>query len=588
MTDPNQSSEKKSIFGLDLKKELSMEMRLLLAFGLMGLVLLTTQYFMPAAKPPLPRKAPVQAQTQTPPPQPVQPASSSAPALPVSTKAGKPAAKQATAPVTVMAQQRETKIVETDVYRVEFSNEGGNVRSWKLKKYKDSDGKPVELTSAAGNAKAGWPFSYIFTGARPSVDLDKALFSVNQPDPLTVEFEFSDGSVLARKTYHFDQKKYQVSISSDVAQGTQGIAHLLSWRGGFGDRTTHNEAGQQHAVFFDGEKNKLNTEDSKTAKNGPVMHSGSFQFAGLEDNYFTAVVLPEPGTSFDFQVWQDSFKAKPDATEETAHVGTAVGGQPSLKIKLFVGPKDLSILRSTDQKLDQIIDWGWFWFIAKPLFLGLHWVNDNLTNKSVDSWGWAIIVVTIMINFIMLPLRYTSMRSMNKMSAIKPQIDALNAKYKDVPMRDPRKQKQNEELMALYSKHGINPMGGCIPIVLQMPFFIAFYKVLSTAIELRGASWLWVGDLSQPEAAFIRVLPIGMLVTQVIMQKMTPTPGQDPSQKTMMMLMPIVLSVMFYSASSGLVLYWLTGNVVGIFQQYFFNKAAVSPVPAAPPARKKK
>jgi YidC/Oxa1 family membrane protein insertase len=155
-------------------------------------------------------------------------------------------------------------------------------------------------------------------------------------------------------------------------------------------------------------------------------------------------------------------------------------------------------------------------------------------------------------------------------------------------MRDARKQKQNEELMALYSKHGINPMGGCIPILLQMPFFIAFYKVLSTAIELRGASWLWVSDLSSPEAAFIRVLPIGMLVTQVIMQKMTPTPGQDPSQKTMMMLMPIVLSVMFYSASSGLVLYWLTGNVVGIFQQYFFNKAAVSPVPAAPPARKKK
>jgi YidC/Oxa1 family membrane protein insertase len=579
MTDPNQSSEKKSIFGLNLKKELSMEVRLLLAFGLMGLVLLTTQYFMPAAKPPVPKKAPVQAQVQTPVAEPPQAAPARSAANTVS---------PARASEAIMAQQRETKIVETDVFRVEFSNEGANVRSWKLKKYKDSDGKPVELTSAAGNAKAGWPFSYIFPNARPAVDLDKALFSVKQPDPLTLEFEFSDGSVLARKTYHFDQKKYDVNIASDVAQGNQGISHLLSWRGGFGDRTAHNEAGQQHAVFFDGEKNKLNTEDSKTAKNGPIMHSGSFLFAGLEDNYFTAVVIPESGRSFDFQVWQDSFKVKPDATEETAHVGTAVGGQPSMKLRIFIGPKDLTILRSTDQKLDQIIDWGWFWFIAKPLFLGLHWVNDNLTNSSRDSWGWAIIVVTIMINFIMLPLRFTSMRSMNKMSAIKPQIDALNAKYKDVPMRDPRKQKQNEELMALYSKHGINPMGGCIPIVLQMPFFIAFYKVLSTAIELRGASWIWVGDLSQPEAAFIRILPIGMLITQVIMQKMTPSPGQDPSQKTMMMLMPVVLSVMFYSASSGLVLYWLTGNVVGIIQQYFFNKAAVAPVPAAPPARKKK
>jgi YidC/Oxa1 family membrane protein insertase len=576
MPDPNQSSEKKSIFGL--KKELSMEMRLLLAFGLMGLVLLTTQYFMPAAKPPLPKKTPTQAQTQPQPPQPSQPS-------PV--QAGKAAAQPAPALVAIAAQQRETKIVETDGYRVELSNEGATVRSWKLKKYNDSDGKPVELTSAVGNAQAGWPFSYVFPGARPTADLNKALFSVKQPDPLTVEFEFSDGSVLARKTFRFDQKQYHVTISSDVVQGNQGITHLLAWRGGFGDRTIHNEAGQQHAVFFDGANNKLNTEEAKVAKNGPITHSGNFLFAGLEDKYFTAVVLPDPGTTFDFQVWQDSFKPKPDV-DETAHVGTAVGGRPSLKMKIFIGPKDLNILRATDQKLDQIVDYGWFWFIAKPLFLGLHWVNDNLTTRSADSWGWAIVLITVIINFLMLPLRYSSMRSMNKMSAIKPQIDALNAKYKDVPMRDPRKQKQNEELMALYSKHGINPMGGCVPIALQMPFFIAFYKVLDTAIELRGANWLWVGDLSQPEASIIRVLPIAMLVTQVIMQKMTPSPTQDQSQKMMMMLMPIVLSVMFYSASSGLVLYWLTGNVVGIFQQYFFNKMFLSPVPAAPPARKKK
>jgi YidC/Oxa1 family membrane protein insertase len=576
MPDPNQNSEKKSIFGL--KTDLSMEMRLLLAFGLMGLVLLTTQYFMPTAKPPLPKKAPAQTQVQPQAPQPSQMA------------AGAPAkapAQPANAPVAIAAQQRETKIIETDGYRVELSNEGATVRSWKLKKYRDSDGKPVELTSAVGNAQAGWPFSYIFPGNRPSTDLNKALFSVKQPDPLTVEFEFSDGSVLARKTYRFDQKQYHVTISSDIVQGNQGITHLLAWRGGFGDRTIHNEAGQQHAVFFDGSNNKLNTEDPKVAKNGPITHSGNFLFAGLEDKYFTAVVMPDAGATFDFQVWQDSFKSKPDA-DVAAHVGTAIGGRPSLKMKIFIGPKDLNILRATDQKLDQIVDYGWFWFIAKPLFLGLHWVNDNLTTRSADSWGWAIILITIIINFLMLPLRYSSMRSMNKMSSIKPQIDALNAKYKDVPMRDPRKQKQNEELMALYSKHGINPMGGCVPIALQMPFFIAFYKVLDTAIELRGANWLWVGDLSQPEASIIRALPIAMLVTQVLMQKMTPSPTQDQSQKTMMLMMPIVLSVMFYSASSGLVLYWLTGNVVGIFQQYFFNKMFLSPVPAAPPARKKK
>jgi len=585
MPDPNQSSNNQS--GSGQKKELSMETRLLLAFGLMGLVLLATQYFLPTTKPPVPKKPPVQVQqTQTPQAPAAQPAPAAAAAVPAGAKTGKPV--PAAPPIaTVMAAQRETKIVETPVYRVEFSNEGASVRSWKLKKYPDTDGKPVELTSAAGNAKAGWPFGYVFRGAQPAVDLNKALFVVKQPDPLTLEFDFSDGNVVAHKTFRFDPKKYDVTISSNVAQGTQGIPHLLAWRAGFGDRTAHNEAGQQHAVYFDSANNKLYTEEAKVAKNGPVTHSGSYQFAGLEDNYFADVVLPEPGTSFDFQVWQDTFKPQPNA-DEAPHVGIALGGQPSMKIKIFIGPKDFNMLRSTDPKLVQIVDYGWFWFIAKPLFLGLHWVNDNLTNSSKDSWGWAIILVTVIINFLMLPLRYSQMRSMNKMSALKPQIEAINAKYKDVGMRDPRKQKQNEELMALYSKHGINPMGGCVPILLQMPFFFAFYKVLYTAIELRDASWLWIADLSQPEASIIRILPIAMLITQVWMQKMTPSPGQDQTQKTMMLMMPIVLSAMFYSASSGLVLYWLTGNVVGIIQQYFFNKAAAAPVPAAPPARKKR
>jgi YidC/Oxa1 family membrane protein insertase len=163
---------------------------------------------------------------------------------------------------------------------------------------------------------------------------------------------------------------------------------------------------------------------------------------------------------------------------------------------------------------------------------------------------------------------------------IQPQVQAINEKYKGVSMKDPRKQEQNAELMALYQKAGINPLGGCVPLLLQMPFFIAFFKVLSVAIELRGASWLWVADLSQPEQSWIRILPIGMLITQVGIQKMTPSPSADPSQQRIMMLMPIMLGVMFYGASSGLVLYWLTGNVVGIVQQYFFNKTHPAPAPA--------
>ena len=424
MADLNPSSPQKP-------KELSMETRLILAFTLMGLVLVAAQYLMPNARP-QPKPAAKQEQSQTQPPAAVEAQAQPQAVAPAGAgKAANASAKATPALPVVQSQQRETKVIETDVYRVEFSNEGATVRSWKLThkrdkdyRYKDNTGQPLELTSFEGNTKAGWPFSYVFTGNKPATDLNKVLFSVKQPDPLRLEFEYSDGNVLARKTFQFEQKAYRLMITSDLVQGTQGLPHLLSWRGGFGERTAHNEASQQHAVYFDSSNNKLVVEDAKTAKNGPVLHTGSFQFAGLEDSYFAGVVLPEPGTVLDFQVWQDAYKLKPDG-DDVPHVGSAIGGQPSLKLKLFVGPKDLDVLRATDPKLDQIIDWGWFWFISKPLFLGLHWVHDNLVN----NWGWAIVGVTVIINFLMLPLRYSSMRSMTKMSSLKPQIDALNERY---------------------------------------------------------------------------------------------------------------------------------------------------------------
>jgi YidC/Oxa1 family membrane protein insertase len=211
------------------------------------------------------------------------------------------------------------------------------------------------------------------------------------------------------------------------------------------------------------------------------------------------------------------------------------------------------------------------------LFLILNWLNDHV----VHNYGWAIILVTILINFAILPMRLKSMRSMKKMQNLKPQIDAINAKYKNVGLRDPRKADQNAEVMDLYKKHGVNPMGGCLPMVLQIPVFFAFYKVLTVAIEMRGASWLWVTDLSQPEHLPIRILPVAMIVAQFVMQKMTPNPSADPNQQRMMMFLPLVFGFMFYGVSSGLVLYWLTSNLVGIVQQWFINKSMGAPAGAA-------
>jgi YidC/Oxa1 family membrane protein insertase len=252
---------------------------------------------------------------------------------------------------------------------------------------------------------------------------------------------------------------------------------------------------------------------------------------------------------------------------------------------MFVGPKDLDLLRRVDPKLEHIVDFGWFGILAKPLFLALNWVND----KYVHNYGWSIVVVTIAINFLLLPLKFSSLKSMKKMQMLQPQIAAINEKYKNISIRDPKKAEQNQETMDLYKRNGVNPMGGCMPLALQIPFFIAYYKVLSVAIEMRGAHWLWVTDLSQPETLPIHILPLLMIGTQFLLQKMTPSTTADPAQQKVMMLMPLMMGFFFYSAQSGLVLYWLTGNVVGLAQQWFFNRISAAPLTTElAPAPKKK
>jgi YidC/Oxa1 family membrane protein insertase len=228
-------------------------------------------------------------------------------------------------------------------------------------------------------------------------------------------------------------------------------------------------------------------------------------------------------------------------------------------------------------KLEQIVDFGWFWFLAKPLFLFLRLLN----REWVHNYGWSIVLATVFINFILFPLRLINMKSMKKMQRLQPQIQKINEKYKGLSLRDPRQQEKNAETMELYKQNGANPMAGCLPMVIQMPFLYAFYTVLAVSLEMRGANWLWVGDLSQPEHLALRALPIIMIITSFLMQRMTPTTGMDPSQQRMMMFMPLVMGFFFYNQSSGLVLYWLTGNLMGIAQQYFFNKT-MAPAPVAP------
>jgi YidC/Oxa1 family membrane protein insertase len=545
-------------------KDLSMETRLLIAFVLMFAVLFASQYLYKSNTGPVktaPPVTPAQAaqETKPPPPAKVNTAEAATPATPM------PGAIQDTA--------EHEFTVDTALYKVRFSNKGGVVQSWLLKKYLDHSGKPLELVNSAALSKVTPPFALSLKDQAASSALNFGLYQATPaPDGLGVDYEFSDGKNYAKKSFRFGRDSYLTQVATEVKQSGIAVPHLISWRGGFGDNTVLNRVGEQHAVYFDLSNSKLVIKDAKSAKDGVITSNGNYSFAGLDDRFFALAFLPKDNTSVEVQALKDDVPMMRDGKDELV-VGAAVGGDAVNKFSVFVGPKDIDILRNVDPKLQQLIDWGYFGVIAKPLFLALHWMNDNY----IHSYGWSIVLLTIVINLVLFPLRLTGLKSQRKMSALQPHIKSINERYKGLKLNDPKKQEQNAEIMDLYKKHGVNPAGGCLPMVLQLPILWAIYKVLTVTIELRGAHWLWVTDLSQPETLAIHVLPLIMVATQFFMQQMTPTPGMDPSQAKMMKLMPLMFGFFFYSMSSGLVLYWLTGNLVGIVQQVVINRIVPQP-----------
>jgi YidC/Oxa1 family membrane protein insertase len=545
----------------------SLQKRLPLALALMMLVLLVSQYLFkpaPGPKPVEPVNDKQAAQLTQ------KPAAPAAAALPPNENA---------APAASGAQVHATSVVvttvETDLYRIVFTNQGATVKSWVLKKFKDEADKPLELINlAATNVPA--PFSIDFTGHKPRFDPNTVLYQAKvSPDGTSLEYEYSDGGTTVRKSFVFSKNSYLANVKSTVLEGNTPVPHVLTWRGGFGDQTVRGPEAAVHTVHYDTGNSKLITKNAKDAKNGPFSDSGNFTFGGLEDNFFAAVVLPAEGNALEVRTYSDDVKL-PNQEKAAAYAGVGVASGPQNDLSLFVGPKDIDILRQVNPKLGTIIDWGFFRIIAKPLFLSLNWVRDHWTS----NYGWAIIVVTLIINLALFPLRLTSLKSARKMQKLQPQIQAINARYKNISMRDPKKAEQNQEVMALYKQEGVNPVGGCIPMIIQLPFLYAFYQVLRIAIELRHAPWLWVTDLSAPETLPIHLLPVIMVGTQFFSQKLTPAAGVDPNQQRMMMLMPLIFGFMFYYLSSGLVLYYLTGNLVGIAQQLIINRFMPTPVAA--------
>lgn len=555
-----------------MKKEFSMEARLLVAFVLMGLVLFLTPYIYKPATAPAPganqaatSKTTDVKEAATPPPAAETPA--------------RPPAAAVEMPGQIHGEKEETAVVDTDLCTITFSSKGAVVKSWILKNFKDHNGKPLDLVNADAMAKVPAPFSIGFKSQKPAADLNASIYKLDRSgDSLT--FEFSDGRVDSKKTFEFGKNTYLARVTSQISQNGVMLPHSLEWRGGFGDQTVNNPAVNQHALLYDPNaprsygifSNELQKKDASSVKNGPVTASGQFTFAGMEDSYFAGVFLPSGASSMELTTYSDSI---PKDGKDVAMVGAGVGGEGLNSFELFAGPKDIEILKRVNPRLELVVDWGKFGIIAKPLFEALKW-TAGLVN---GSYGWAIILLTVAINTVLFPLKITSMKSSKKMQAIQPQIAAINAKYKGLSLNDPKKADQNAEIMALYKENGVNPAGGCLPMLLQLPFFFAFYAVLGVAIQLRGAHFLWVTDLSQQETLPIHILPLILIATQFLTQKMSPSPGVDPAQQKMMLVMPLVLGYMFYFAMSGLVIYWLTSNVVGIAQQWFLNRGT----PAAGP-----
>jgi YidC/Oxa1 family membrane protein insertase len=571
-----------------------MERRLLLVFALTFLVILLFQPLLKKYLPEAPApQTKTQQQTQTPAPQPpAQPAAATS--TPTKTRAKQP---KAAPPVeTKQAESESQTVIENDLYRITFTNRGGQVTSWILKKYTGDHGKPLELVNEPAAAKYGYPLSLWTYDESLRNKINSALYVVSESGqvkaPTNLTFEYADQDVHVRKTFRFDDT-YVLKVETSVQyQGSQ-ISAFPMWPAGFGDEITsssyaasqveyHNDLSTDRHLFF---FSKLTERLSYKSVSGGNTIKGPFNWGGVADQYFAAAFIPDDPANAALVTLRNALEIPKNAEHpnpnETAKVdvlGAAVGDLrgPTTE-RLFVGPKSLQVLEpihiavtNGNSDLRDLVDFGFFGSIARPLFIWLHWTYEHW----VPNWGWAIAIQTFIITVALLPLRISSMKSALKMQKVQPQMNAIKEKYKKYGMRDPRKQEMNKEIAALMQKEGVSPVGGCLPMLIQLPFLYAYYAMLRVAIDLRHAHWLWIRDLSSADPYFI--LPIAIVITMMFTQKMTPQAGMDPSQQKMMnLMMPIFMGVISYNLAAGLCLYWSESQLIGIVQQLAMNRTSL-------------
>lgn len=469
-------------------------------------------------------------------------------------------------------------VVETTTVRATFSNRGGRLLHWMLKDYRNEPGTPLDLVPQGIGDDVVKPFTLVVDDAAVTDRINNSLYRVvaaadsidatTSAQTITFELSASDG-LSVTKTFVIEPKGYLVTFSAVVQLGQARLNPVIHWGPGLGDEIAH----RPPSSFFS--PNSVVSAQPMIYKDGAVervapteagSQEGTFRYAGTSDHYFASLLLNQ-GSPVPFRIDYApvNVPVPNEPTRFATYMTYSVRFQaPPEKSQFFFGPKALEELKAIDSELTRAIHFGMFSLLAVPLLGALQWVHGF-----VGNWGWAIVVLTILINLAMFPLRHKSVVSMKKMQELQPQMKAIQDRYAKYKITDPERQKMNTEVMELYKTKGVNPASGCVPMLLTMPFLFAFYAMLSVAIEIRGADFFaWITNLSAPDPYF--VTPILMGVAQFWQTKMTPTTA-DPAQQKIMMFMPIMFSFMSLSFPSGLVIYWLVSTVWTIGQQYATN-----------------
>lgn len=496
-----------------------------------------------------------------------------APVLPLNTApAAAPAVLPAAAPLTTSALQpapvsglqKEVR-VDTDLYTAVFSSRGGALKSMTLKKYREQNSPAASLVILGNNTDpALLNFSTRANGfnlsdsANYTVDAETVTIRGSETRQLVFTYVSGQGFTV-RKVYSFGADSYSVKLETQVLNNSAAamvgaIQQVMTYPSEAKVKDNRFDTAGSY-LYAD---NSLQADKAKDVASAAKKYDKNVQWAGFADKYFLSAILAETNSIASVELKKNAagfMESIVTAPQVTINAGQSV----TVTHRLFVGPKDIDILKAQGNTLVQSLDLGWFTVLAKPLLYTLKFFYGY-----VGNYGIAIIIITIILKALFFPLTHKSYKSMKDMQKIQPKMAALKEKYKD------DRDAMNKAVMELYREHKVNPMGGCLPMVVQIPVFFALYKALMFSIELRHAPFfLWVTDLADKDPYY--VTPVIMGITMFVQQKMTPS-QMDPIQQKMMLALPVVFTFMFLSFPSGLVLYWLVNNILTIGQQMYINK----------------